>query len=84
MPSDAWSISFRQKPATGSEKKGTLTYIYALAPLAELPGYVTRVRSISQGRASPYIEPSHYEEVPVNITESIVDKDKSQDKKIRA
>jgi len=42
--------------------------------LAELSGYATKLRSISQGRASYYMEPSHYEDVPRNIAETIVAK----------
>jgi len=67
-------LSAKRAQIQGTEKKGTITYIYATAPLSELTGYVTRVRSISQGRAVPYIEPSHYEEVPRNITESLIAK----------
>ena len=67
-------LSAKRAQIQGTEKKGNLTYIYALAPLAELTGYVTRVRSISQGRANPYMEPSHYEQVPVNITENLIAK----------
>jgi len=67
-------LSAKRAQIQGTEKKGNLTYIYALAPLAELTGYVTKVRSISQGRASPYMEPSHYEEVPTNITDKLIAK----------
>jgi len=45
-----------------------------LVPLAEMSGYATTVRSMSQGRASFYMEPSHYEEVPKNIQEQIISK----------
>ncbi|MFC1710285.1 elongation factor G, partial [Patescibacteria group bacterium] len=65
-------LSSKRAQIQKTEKKGNLTFINALAPLAELSGYVTKVRSISQGRASPYIEPSHYEEVPVNIQEGLI------------
>jgi elongation factor G len=34
-------------------------------------GYATAVRSMTQGRASYTMEPSHYEEVPRNIAEEI-------------
>lgn len=74
-------LSAKRAQILGTEKKGTITYIYATAPLAELTGYVTRVRSISQGRAVPYIEPSHYEEVPVNITQNLVAKLKGEETK---
>ena len=66
------NLSSKRAQIQGTEKKGNLTFINALAPLAELSGYVTKVRSMSQGRASTYVEPSHYEEVPVNITESLI------------
>lgn len=72
-------LSSKRAQIMGTEQKGNMTYIYATAPLAELTGYVTRVRSISQGRATPYMEPSHYEEVPVNITENIIEKTKGTD-----
>ena len=79
-------LSAKRAQIQGSERKGNLTYVYALAPLAELTGYVTRVRSISQGRASPYMEPSHYEKVPVNVSENLIAKkseakEPKQDKK---
>ena len=51
-----------------------MTVINAAAPLAELSGYATKLRSLTQGRASYYMEPSHYEEVPRNISEAIVAK----------
>ena len=41
-------------------------------PLSEMVGYATRVRSMTQGRASTTMEPSHYEEVPRNISEEIM------------
>jgi len=67
-------LSAKRAQIQGTEKKAGLTYIYAFAPLAELSGYVTRVRSLSQGRATPYMEPSHYEEVPKNIADALVAK----------
>lgn len=67
-------LSSKRAQIQGTEEKGGMTYIYAFAPLAELSGYVTKVRSISQGRAVPYIEPSHYEEVPKNIADQIIEK----------
>jgi elongation factor G len=51
-----------------------MTVINAMAPLAELSGYATTLRSLTQGRASYYMEPSHYEEVPRNISDVIVAK----------
>ncbi|MFQ6133375.1 MAG: elongation factor G [Armatimonadota bacterium] len=50
---------------------GTQT-IQALAPLAEMFGYATTVRSLSQGRATYTMEPHSYEPVPAELQESIV------------
>ena len=67
-------LSSKRAQILGTEKRGQMTVINAVAPLAELAGYATKLRSVSQGRASFYMEPSHYEEVPKNITEAIVAK----------
>lgn len=67
-------LSAKRAQIQGTEKRGQMTVILAQAPLAELSGYATKLRSISQGRASYYMEPSHYEEVPKNIAQAIVAK----------
>jgi elongation factor G len=54
--------------------RGNAKYVRGLVPLAEMFGYATVVRSLSQGRASFNLEPSHYEEVPSNIAKSIIEK----------
>jgi elongation factor G len=51
---------------------GGMQVIRAQVPLAELFGYVTALRSLTQGRADPNMEPSHYEEVPRNLAEEII------------
>ncbi|MEK9143572.1 MAG: elongation factor G [Patescibacteria group bacterium] len=56
----------------GSQKRGFVTVILALVPLSELAGYATTLRSMSKGRATYYMEPSHYQEVPKNIQEKII------------
>lgn len=67
-------LSAKRAQIMGTESKGMMTVINATAPLAELSGYATRLRSLTQGRASSYLEPSHYEEVPGNIANQIVAK----------
>ena len=67
-------LSSKRAQVSGTEKRGTMTVINAMAPLAELSGYATKLRSLTQGRASYYMEPSHYEEVPRNIADTIVAK----------
>lgn len=65
-------LSSKRAQILSTEKRGHVTIIVAMLPLAELSGYSTSLRSLSQGRAAYYMEPSHYEEVPKNITEKIV------------
>ncbi len=65
-------LSAKRAQILGTEKRGNHSVINALVPLAELGGYITTIRSMSQGRASAYIEPSHYEPVPQNIAQKIV------------
>ncbi|MBU1034884.1 elongation factor G [Patescibacteria group bacterium] len=47
--------------------------IDALVPLAEMFGYATSLRSMTQGRASYSMEFSHYAEAPQNVTAAIVE-----------
>ena len=67
-------LSSKRAQILGTDKRGHLTIVNAYVPLAELSGYATKLRSLTQGRASYYMEPSHYEEVPKNIAEGIVAK----------
>jgi elongation factor G len=67
-------LSSRRAQISGTESRGGMSVILATAPLAELSGYATRLRSLTQGRATPYIEPSHYEEVPAHIAAQIIAK----------
>jgi len=53
---------------------GGVTIVNAHVPLAEMFGYVTTLRSLTQGRAQPNVTPSHYEEVPNNIATEITAK----------
>lgn len=65
-------LSSKRAQILGTEKHGNSSVINALVPLAELGGYITAIRSMSQGRATAYIEPSHYEEVPSQITQKVI------------
>ncbi len=67
-------LSSKRAQVSGTEKRGLMTVINATAPLSELSGYATKLRSLTQGRASYYMEPSHYEEVPRNLADAIVAK----------
>ncbi|OGH10954.1 MAG: translation elongation factor G [Candidatus Levybacteria bacterium RIFCSPLOWO2_01_FULL_36_13] len=67
-------LSSKRGQILGTEEKGKATIINAMVPLAELSKYETTLRSMSQGRAHSYLEPSHYEEVPKNIVEAMLAK----------
>jgi elongation factor G len=71
-------LSSRRAQIMGTTQRRKTRIINALVPLAEIPGYATTLRSLSQGRAGFYLEPSHYEEVPQNITEQIIKKQKGE------
>lgn len=60
-------LSSRRGKVLGTDKRGNVTVIKAYAPLAEMSGYATTIRSLTQGRGFFYMEPSHYEEVPQAI-----------------
>jgi len=52
--------------------RGSSRVIRADVPLAEMFGYATTIRSLSQGRAAYTMEPARYEQVPRNIAEGII------------
>jgi elongation factor G len=54
--------------------------VKALVPLAEMFGYATRLRSITQGRAIYTMQFHHYEEVPQQIADMIIEKVKGKTK----
>lgn len=56
------------------DRPNKIKAIKAKVPLAEMFGYVTALRSMSQGRANSVMEFSHYSEVPRNVLETIKEK----------
>jgi elongation factor G len=54
------------------ESKGNLTMIQAEVPLAEMFGYATAIRSLSKGRSSYSMEPSHFEQVPQQLVAAVL------------
>jgi elongation factor G len=54
--------------------------VKALVPLAEMFGYATRLRSLTQGRAIYTMQFHHYEEVPQQIADIIIEKVKGKTK----
>jgi elongation factor G len=67
-------LSSRRGIIQGMEDNSTGKIIRAEVPLAEMFGYSTTVRSLSQGRATYSMEFKHYTEAPRNVAEAIMNK----------
>lgn len=67
-------LNSRRAKIVSMEPRGNVKVLRGTVPLAEMFGYATTLRSLSQGRASYSMEPSHYEEVPRQISDQIVQK----------
>ena len=67
-------ITSRRGRPLGQESRGNALAIDAMVPLAEMFGYVTSLRSNTQGRGQFTMVFDHYEEVPRNIAEDIIKK----------
>ncbi|HTM07634.1 MAG TPA: elongation factor G [Verrucomicrobiae bacterium] len=65
------NISSRRGKILGMEPRGTAQVISAQVPLAQMFGYATDVRSMTQGRATYTMQFSHYEPVPQSISDEI-------------
>jgi elongation factor G len=64
-------ISGRRGRILGMEPRGGAQVVAAQVPLKEMFGYATELRSMTQGRATYTMQPSHYEPVPQMISEEI-------------
>ena len=67
-------LNSRRGLVEGTEVRGTTVVVRAAVPLAEMFGYATDLRSMTQGRASYSMELSHYAEVPGNLAQELVAK----------
>ncbi|MEN9808995.1 MAG: hypothetical protein RLZZ488_562 [Pseudomonadota bacterium] len=65
-------VNGRRGRVLGLDARGHLQVVQAEIPLAELFGYETDIRSLSQGRASSTMQFSHYEPVPKNLQDKIM------------
>jgi elongation factor G len=66
-------LSRRRGAIQSIEARGNMTIIHAMVPLAELFGYATAIRSLSKGRSSYSMEPSHFDPVPPNLVAAVLD-----------
>jgi elongation factor G len=67
-------LNSRRGRIEGMTERAGAQVVSAKVPLSEMFGYSTDLRSMTQGRASYSMEFSHYEEVPRNIAEEIIEK----------
>jgi elongation factor G len=70
-------LSSRRGKIGGMTQRGDAQVVAADVPLAEMFGYSTTLRSMTQGRAVYTMQFDHYEEVPKNIAEQIITKAKA-------
>ena len=66
------SVSSRRGRIDGMEDVAGTKRITAFCPMAEMFGYATTLRSMTQGRGTFILEPSHYEEVPKNVMDAVL------------
>jgi elongation factor G len=66
-------LNRRRGKIQGMDTKGNACILKAEVPLSEMFGYSTAIRTLSSGRANYSMTPSHFEQVPNNIVEQIVE-----------
>jgi elongation factor G len=69
-------LNRRRGKIMNMENKGNTCLIHAEVPLEELFGYATDIRSLSKGRAAYSMEPSHFERVPEQVLQRILEQTK--------
>ncbi len=69
-------LNSRRGQVEGMDSRGSTTVVRAFVPLAEMFGYATDLRSMTQGRASYSMELSHYAEVPASVAAELIQKSK--------
>lgn len=67
-------LNSRRGKIQNMEMKNNVQHIRGSVPLSEMFGYATTLRSLTQGRGNYNMEPSHYEEVPKQISDKILEK----------
>jgi len=69
-------LNARRGKITSLEQRSGSRVIRAFVPLAEMFGYATQLRSMTQGRATYTMQFDHYDEVPKNIADEVVSRAK--------
>ncbi|MDD5469627.1 MAG: elongation factor G, partial [Candidatus Peribacteraceae bacterium] len=65
-------LNSRRGMILGQSERGMAKVIESRVPLANMFGYATDIRSMTQGRASYSMEFAHYDKVPRNVAEEII------------
>ncbi len=71
-------LSSRRGQVEGQSIDNGQSKVQSKVPLAEMFGYATQLRSMTQGRGIFSMEFSHYEEVPRNVAEAIISKNQGK------
>jgi elongation factor G len=71
-------LNSRRGRVEGMEMRGNSQVVHGLVPLSEMFGYATDLRSKTQGRGTYSMQFAHYDEVPKNITEEIIAKNRGE------
>lgn len=69
-------LNRRRGETEKEEETGYAKTLHVKVPLAEMFGYSTQLRSLSQGRASYSMHFSHYQEVPTSVLQKITKEEK--------
>ena len=67
------NLSGKRGQIEAMEDRGDLKVVKAKVPLSEMFGYVTSLRSMTQGRATSTMEFKHYAEVPTNVANAVIE-----------
>lgn len=68
-------LSSKRGTIESIDERGVMKVVQAKAPLSEMFGFATKLRSLTEGRGVFTIEFDHYQEVPDNITQEIIGKE---------
>jgi elongation factor G len=71
-------LNSRRGHVDGIQTHGETCVIHALIPLSDSFGYATILRSMSQGRATYSLQFNHYRELPANLAEQVIGRDKGK------
>ncbi len=67
-------LNSRRGQIQGSETRGNAQVVTAMVPLANMFGYVSNLRGMSQGRAQFTMQYDHYEPVPQHVADEVIKK----------